>query len=328
MQDRELSGKTSNGSTQWDANPTPAVTGDQSRVGRSKRVDEPTVTVFPAHKGLGALEHPLVGRPSDVRYRNRARRSLQCHDWRDGKGNDFSSSALDGVKKAGGGGKRKGKSKKWKEILKFPHISQCEDLRRTIERDYCSICEKQPIGRLLFRQFCETRPELECCIRFLDSVAEYEIAPDEKLGEKGKEIMMKYLTPEVGIFLVHVIVVLTNSCALRYYDDSSTEENLHLVTEIMCPSVLPPSLQPAFQKSVKILSNRRRKNSKTAPAKSYSLSAQSKYNLISKDHTAAVSSLQRLSDRSVLDHLSGEPFQEYLSSMYFDRFLQWKWLER
>uniref|UniRef100_A0A8C4YN42 G protein-coupled receptor kinase n=1 Tax=Gopherus evgoodei TaxID=1825980 RepID=A0A8C4YN42_9SAUR len=33
-------------------------------------------------------------------------------------------------------------------------------------------------------------------------------------------------------------------------------------------------------------------------------------------------------DRSVLDYLSGEPFQEYLNSMYFDRFLQWKWLER
>ncbi|KAF2975054.1 hypothetical protein EK904_004109, partial [Melospiza melodia maxima] len=32
--------------------------------------------------------------------------------------------------------------------------------------------------------------------------------------------------------------------------------------------------------------------------------------------------------KSVLDHLSGEPFQEYLNSMYFDRFLQWKWLER
>lgn len=41
------------------------------------------------------------------------------------------------------------------------------------ERDYCSICEKQPIGRLLFRQFCETRPELECCIRFLDSVVSH-----------------------------------------------------------------------------------------------------------------------------------------------------------
>ncbi|KFO28946.1 G protein-coupled receptor kinase 5 [Fukomys damarensis] len=96
----------------------------------------------------------------------------------------------------GGGGKRKGKSKKWKEILKFPHISQCEDLRRTIDRDYCSLCDKQPIGRLLFRQFCETRPDLECYIQFLDSVAEYEVTPDEKLGEKGKQIMTKYLTPK------------------------------------------------------------------------------------------------------------------------------------
>lgn len=38
------------------------------------------------------------------------------------------------------------------------------------ERDYCSLCDKQPIGRLLFRQFCETRPGLECYIQFLDSV--------------------------------------------------------------------------------------------------------------------------------------------------------------
>eukprot|EP00076_Gallus_gallus_P042229 XP_025007767.1 G protein-coupled receptor kinase 5 isoform X2 [Gallus gallus] len=161
----------------------------------------------------------------------------------------------------GGGGKRKGKSKKWKEILKFPHISQCEDLRKTIERDYCSICEKQPIGRLLFRQFCETRPELECCIRFLDSVAEYEIAPDEKLGEKGKEIMMKYLTPE-------------------------------------SPTYVPEVSQDLIQQTEENLEN--------SPCKE----------------------LFSHCTKSVLDHLSGEPFQEYLNSMYFDRFLQWKWLER
>ncbi|XP_063261277.1 G protein-coupled receptor kinase 5 isoform X2 [Prinia subflava] len=161
----------------------------------------------------------------------------------------------------GGGGKRKGKSKKWKEILKFPHISQCEDLRRTIERDYCSICEKQPIGRLLFRQFCETQPELECCIRFLDSVAEYEIAPDEKLGEKGKEIMMKYLTPE-------------------------------------SPAYVPEVSQELIQQTEEKLEN--------SPCKE----------------------LFSPCTKSVLDHLSGEPFQEYLNSMYFDRFLQWKWLER
>ncbi|XP_027977528.1 G protein-coupled receptor kinase 5 isoform X2 [Eumetopias jubatus] len=160
-----------------------------------------------------------------------------------------------------GGGKRKGKSKKWKEILKFPHISQCEDLRRTIDRDYCSLCDKQPIGRLLFRQFCETRPGLECYIQFLDSVAEYEVTPDEKLGEKGKEIMTKYLTPKSPVFIAQVGQDLV----------SQTEEKL-------------------LQRPCKEL---------------FSACAQ-----------------------SVHDYLKGEPFHEYLDSMYFDRFLQWKWLER
>nr|XP_011715808.1 G protein-coupled receptor kinase 5 isoform X5 [Macaca nemestrina]XP_011715817.1 G protein-coupled receptor kinase 5 isoform X5 [Macaca nemestrina] len=31
--------------------------------------------------------------------------------------------------------------------------------------------------------------------------------------------------------------------------------------------------------------------------------------------------------QSVHEYLRGEPFHEYLDSMYFDRFLQWKWLE-
>lgn len=98
----------------------------------------------------------------------------------------------------GGGGKRKGRSKKWKEILRFPHISQCTELGNSIgkwfcgyvdlcdlnaasdlkvcllfisaDRDYVSICEKQPIGRLLFRLYCETRPKLQRCIQLLDAM--------------------------------------------------------------------------------------------------------------------------------------------------------------
>ena len=35
---------------------------------------------------------------------------------------------------SGGGGKRKGKSKKWKQILKFPHISQCIDLKSKLRK--------------------------------------------------------------------------------------------------------------------------------------------------------------------------------------------------
>ncbi|TSP68531.1 G protein-coupled receptor kinase 6 [Bagarius yarrelli] len=97
----------------------------------------------------------------------------------------------------GGGGNRKGKSKKWKQMLQFPHISLCEELRQTLEKDYNSLCEKQPIGRMLFRQFCDTRPELRRCVRFLDAVAEYEVTPDEKRKVCGQELLEKYLNPKV-----------------------------------------------------------------------------------------------------------------------------------
>lgn len=32
--------------------------------------------------------------------------------------------------------------------------------------------------------------------------------------------------------------------------------------------------------------------------------------------------------RLVVDHLQKEPFQDFLDSIYFKRYLQWKWLER
>uniref|UniRef100_A0A673C6L4 G protein-coupled receptor kinase n=1 Tax=Sphaeramia orbicularis TaxID=375764 RepID=A0A673C6L4_9TELE len=132
----------------------------------------------------------------------------------------------------GGGGKRKGRSKKWKEILRFPHISQCTELGNNIERDYVSICEKQPIGRLLFRLYCETRPKLQRCIQLLDAMEDYEVTPDEKRKSRGDQIIKTFLAKQV-----------------------SSSEAVH-------------------------------------------------------------------------DYLSGAPFSDYQNSMYFDRFLQWKMLER
>jgi len=40
---------------------------------------------------------------------------------------------------AGGGGKRKGKSKKWKQILRFPHISLCADIQSSV-REWRTMC--------------------------------------------------------------------------------------------------------------------------------------------------------------------------------------------
>lgn len=55
-------------------------------------------------------------------------------------------------------------------------IKICKDIYLFIfsERDYSQLCDKQPIGRLLFRQFCDSRPDLKRCIEFLDAVVSSE----------------------------------------------------------------------------------------------------------------------------------------------------------
>lgn len=114
-------------------------------------------------------------------------------------------------------GKTKGRSKKWKELLKFPHHTISAPLKN--EREFSSwcmslwkfvvwfvavrllsvclisfeshlfssdwlrvcslyivnltydrICEKEPIGRELFRQFCAGNAQLQRAIDFLDEV--------------------------------------------------------------------------------------------------------------------------------------------------------------
>uniref|UniRef100_A0A8C2WGI9 G protein-coupled receptor kinase n=1 Tax=Cyclopterus lumpus TaxID=8103 RepID=A0A8C2WGI9_CYCLU len=153
----------------------------------------------------------------------------------------------------GGGGKRKGRSKKWKEILRFPHISQCTEQGNDIERDYVSICEKQPIGRLLFRLYCETRPKLQRCIQLLDAMEDYEVTPDEKRKCRGDQIIKTFLSKQVSFFFY--ILHILNSIA--FY-----------IVSVLCGI------------------------------------------------------------RTVHDYLSGAPFLDYQNSMYFDRFLQWRMLER
>ncbi|XP_023700550.1 G protein-coupled receptor kinase 6 [Paramormyrops kingsleyae] len=161
----------------------------------------------------------------------------------------------------GGGGNRKGKSKKWKQMLQFPHITQCEELRQSTERDYHSLCERQPIGRTLFRQFCDTRPELKRCVQFLDAVAEYEVTPDEERRERGQELIDRYFS-------------LTS-------DDHVPEIPNELVTKCM-EGLQNEACKDLFKECTKLI------------------------------HGC----------------LSEAPFSDYQESMYFNRFLQWKWLER
>lgn len=94
----------------------------------------------------------------------------------------------------GGSDSNKGKSKKWRKILQFPHISQCIDLKSKIDVSYDYVVDQQPIGRELFHQFCKVkRPQYFRYISFLDDIARYEIASDENRGDLAYELAKRYL---------------------------------------------------------------------------------------------------------------------------------------
>ncbi|XP_016097003.1 G protein-coupled receptor kinase 4-like [Sinocyclocheilus grahami] len=134
-------------------------------------------------------------------------------------------------------------------------------LKAREERDYTSLCEKQPICRQLFRQFCDTQPKLRRCIEFLDAVAVYQLAPDEKRRDVALNILDTYFNNGSAAHLPEIAQDVVGECRQKLEQSPCKE---------------------LFQECTRI----------------------------------------------VREYLSGEPFSAYQETMYFSRFLQWKWLER
>ncbi|XP_051021270.1 G protein-coupled receptor kinase 4 [Acomys russatus] len=108
--------------------------------------------------------------------------------------------------------KKSGRSRKWRELLKLPPVSLCSELRCSIEKDFSSLCDKQPIGRLLFRQFCDTKPDLKRCIEFLDAVAEYEVTIEENQREFGLSILQSFFKEKSEVPLPQIPPAVVKQC--------------------------------------------------------------------------------------------------------------------
>lgn len=62
---------------------------------------------------------------------------------------------------------------------------------------YSYVVDQQPIGRLLFRQFCQDKkPSYHRYNLFLDSIEKYEIEMDENRTELAKDVFEQYLKRE------------------------------------------------------------------------------------------------------------------------------------
>ncbi|KAF0310031.1 G protein-coupled receptor kinase 5 [Amphibalanus amphitrite] len=72
----------------------------------------------------------------------------------------------------GGADNNKGRSKKWKKILAFPHISECIGIKDELSQTYTDLVDSQPLGKRLFREFCQVmRPEFDKYNKYLDAVS-------------------------------------------------------------------------------------------------------------------------------------------------------------
>lgn len=158
------------------------------------------------------------------------------------------------------GGGNKGRSWKWKEMLRFPHISQCTELAATIERDYYSCCVQQPIGKKLFQLFCQSRPDLQKYMSFQDALENFETMSDDQRRDFGINIIQ------------------------RFFMRQSKQ----------CLSIVQKHEQSCIQ-------------------------------ALQVDPCADIFHACR---EALHEHLAGKPFVLYQDSMFFDRFLQWKMLER
>uniref|UniRef100_A0A1I7YW31 G protein-coupled receptor kinase n=1 Tax=Steinernema glaseri TaxID=37863 RepID=A0A1I7YW31_9BILA len=181
------------------------------------------------------------------------------------------------IKARESGGQKKGKSKKWKNYLQFPHYTECLSLRSDIDVSYGYVVEKQPIGKLLFQQFCEKNAQYDQCCMFLSKVEEYETSDDD--GESRR------------------MLAKTIAALLAPNDESP------------CSSQESPLRWCSFLDEESIADTLRAADDATTE---------------SEPSTDIFSDIYR----KVRTFLADGPFGEFSESIYFYRYLQWKYLER
>ena len=101
-----------------------------------------------------------------------------------------------------GSDKHKRRSKKWRKLLKFPPLIECQRFEEDPSlQEYDYVVNKQPIGTQLFNQFCSASTTQYIHLRdFLNDVESYELELEENREKCAIDIIRKYL----GMILVTI----------------------------------------------------------------------------------------------------------------------------
>ncbi|XP_049582332.1 rhodopsin kinase grk7-b [Syngnathus scovelli] len=86
--------------------------------------------------------------------------------------------------------------------LKLPLPKSFSTLQEADGKQYESLCEQQPIGRELFRQFLlSCNPQYAAAVKFLDELGESHFAEDDVEENARRDLMAKFCNPESRSFL-------------------------------------------------------------------------------------------------------------------------------
>lgn len=91
--------------------------------------------------------------------------------------------------------------KKRRRSLSLPKPDQCAAVRTAIEKDFVSICERQPIGKKFFRDFLATKAEYKVAADFLDELYDWDLAEQAAKTKARQNIMQNYCKADSKKFL-------------------------------------------------------------------------------------------------------------------------------
>lgn len=91
--------------------------------------------------------------------------------------------------------------KKRRRSLSLPKTEQCAAVRASIEKDFTSICERQPIGKKFFREFLATKADYKVAADFLDDLYDWDLAEQAAKNKARKDIMQNYCKADSKKFL-------------------------------------------------------------------------------------------------------------------------------
>ncbi|VDP69731.1 unnamed protein product, partial [Schistosoma curassoni] len=166
----------------------------------------------------------------------------------------------------------KGRSRKWKTLLAFPHISNCLYLKNCLDLSYDFIVEQQPIGKRLFRLFCRSNNFISDVVDFVDSICFVFFI-------SRTHLRCAFLT-NVKRLGWKSTAGFSQTCGKRFHQLGNIDDNSVLNALEESNDAYPD--KELFRSILKILE----------------------------------------------DFLRNSPFSEFLNSVYFNRYLQWKWLEK